>query len=151
AEGHASELHRQRGAHVPEADDPDQRGAVLGLRNEEVGAGRGGRSGRGGGGGGGGSGGAGGPGGACRGRAHMLTGAPPADRERVAASSTRTTATPAALARGHSVRRATRTKWPSSAASGSTLAILGMKMSPSRIDSASPYDPYSGGRSTPLS
>src|SRR2546430_14938872 len=83
---------------------------------------------------------------------HRFTGAPPAARERVAASSTRTTRTPSsAPARGGSAPRATRTKCPSSAASGSMFGVLGMKMSPSRIARVSPYEPYSGGRSAPLS
>src|SRR5262249_50191525 len=65
--------------------------------------------------------------------AHRVTGAPPAARERDAASSTWTTWTPSlAPARGASVPRATRTKCVSSAASGSTLGRRGMKMSPSR-------------------
>src|SRR5207249_1722438 len=123
----AGELHRERHPSVAEADDPDQRGAVLRLRDQDVGGGLGGGF-------------------------HSDTGAPAVASERVAASSTVTTRTPSsALARGGSAPRATRTKWPSSAASGSTLGILGMKMSPSRTDSASPYDRYSGGRSTPLS
>src|SRR5213078_4034261 len=126
-ESGARELHRERQAHVAETHDPDQRGPILGLGDQDVGRG-------------------------ARGGAHSGTGAPPVAKERVAASSTVTTRTPsAAPARGGSAPRATRTKWPSSAASGSTLGILGMKMSPSRTDRASPNDAYSGGRSTPLS
>src|SRR5207247_2703044 len=119
--------HHEHHTHLSEPDHPHQRAPVLGLLDQHVG-------------------------GVLGGVFHSDTGAPLVASERVAASSTVTTRTPSsALARGGSAPRATRTKWPSSAASGSTLGILGMKMSPSLTDRASPYDPYSGGRSTPLS
>src|SRR5207247_9519257 len=123
------QLHRQGQSDVAEPHDPEAGRAVARLGEQRVGGGdRGG------------------------GAAHSVTGAPPPASERDAASRTRTTRTPsAAPVRGGSVPRATRTKWLSSAASGSTLAMLGMKMSPSRIVRASPYEAYSGGRSTPLS
>src|SRR5206468_11702331 len=122
----APEVQRERQADVAQPDDADQRRSIVGLGHQHVGGGRGGL--------------------------HSGTGAPPAARERVAASSTRTTRTPSsALARGGSVPRATRTKCPSPAASGSMFGILGMKMSPSRIARPAPYEPYSSERSTPVS
>src|SRR2546428_5069773 len=128
AEAGAGEFHRERQPDLAQPDATDQPGPILCLGDQDV-----------------------------RRRLReccgpRFTGAPPAARERVAASSTRTTRTPSsAPARGGSAPRATPTKRPRSAASGSMVGILGMKMSPSRIARLSPYEPYSGGRSTPLS
>src|SRR5258705_461849 len=121
----AHEFHDERQADVPQPDDPAERRAIFGLGEQ-----RGDRS------------------------RHRASGAPPDASERDAASSTRTTRTPSsapAPGRGVAVPRATRTKCDSSAASGSIAGMRGTKMSPSRIARLSPKDPYSGGRSTPLS
>src|SRR5207253_6454758 len=122
-------FHRERQADVAKAHDPKDGGAVFGFRQEIIDCGRDSSS--------------------C---GHGTSGAPPRASEREAASNTRTTRTPSsAVARGGSRPCAARTKCASSAASGSTAGRRGMKMSPSRIARLSPNEPYSGGRSTPLS
>src|SRR5947208_3193686 len=125
----ADQLHRERQSDVAETDDAKDRGPVLPLREQGLDH-RGG----------------------CGSRRHGVSGAPARAKEREAASSTRTTRTPSsALARGASRPWAARTKCASSAASGSTAGIRGMKISPSRMARLSPNERYSGGRSTPLS
>src|SRR5262249_56809886 len=75
--------------------------------------------------------------------AHAATaiGRPDCLSEALAASSTRTTRTPSwASLRGAISPRATLTKCPSSWASGSAFLTRGIRMSPSRIWSASPNE-----------